>query len=80
MFLGDEGDGKAACGAWSFGSVPNETMRFLVENEVKELSLPKYDPNRGRLHHQELYALIQVIFTVNNIEKYLHKKYDLSIG
>ena len=23
---------------------------FLVEREVKELSLPVYDPNRGRLH------------------------------
>ena len=27
---------------------------FLVEREVKELSLPVYDPNRGRLHPREL--------------------------
>ena len=35
---------------------------FLVEREVKKLSLPVYDPNRGRLHPRELYALIYVIF------------------
>ena len=40
---------------------------FLVESEVKELSLPVYDPNRGRLHHRELYALIHVIFSDTNI-------------
>ena len=27
---------------------------FLVERDVKELSLPVYDPNRGRLHPREL--------------------------
>ena len=31
---------------------------FLVVREVKELSLPVYDPNRGRLHPRDLYALI----------------------
>ena len=36
---------------------------FLVERELKELSLPVHDPNRGRLHPQELYALICVIFS-----------------
>ena len=30
---------------------------FLVEMDVKELSLPVYDPNRVRLHPRELYAL-----------------------
>ena len=29
---------------------------FLSEMDVKELSLPVYDPNRGRLHPRELYA------------------------
>ena len=52
---------------------------FLVEKEVKELSLPVYDPNRGRLHPRELYALIHVIFCDTNIQVYLHKKYYLSI-
>ena len=35
---------------------------FLLEMDVKELSLPVYDPNRGRLHPRELYALVHVIF------------------
>ena len=53
---------------------------FLVEREVKELSLLVYNPNRGRLHPRELYALIHVIFADTNIQVYLHKKYYLSIG
>ena len=53
---------------------------FLVEMDVKELSLPVYDPNRGRLHPRELYALVHVIFSDDNIQVYLHKKYYLSIG
>ena len=52
----------------------------LVEREVKDLSLPVYDPNRGRLHPRELYALIHVIFSDANIQVYLHKKYYFSIG
>ena len=53
---------------------------FLVERDVKELSLPVYDPNRGRLHPRELYALIHVIFSDTSLQEYLHKKYYLSIG
>ena len=53
---------------------------FLGEKEEKELSLPVYDPNRGRLHPRELYALIHVIFSDAYIQEYLHKKYYLSIG
>ena len=53
---------------------------FLVEMDMKELSLPVYDPNRGRLHPRELYALVHVIFSDTNIQVYLHKKYYLSIG
>ena len=53
---------------------------FLVEMDVKELSLPVYDPNRGRLHPRELYALVHVMFSDTNIQVYLHKKYYLSIG
>ena len=53
---------------------------ILVEMDVKELSLPVYDPNRGRLHPGELYALVHVIFSDTNIQVYLHKKYYLSIG
>ena len=39
---------------------------FLVEMDVKELSLPVYDPKRGRLHPRELYALVHVIFSDTN--------------
>ena len=46
---------------------------FLVEMDVKELSLP-VDPNRGRLHPRELYALVHVIFSDTDIKSYLHKK------
>ena len=53
---------------------------FLLEMDVKELSLPVYDPNRGRLHPRELYALVHVIFSDTNIQVYLHKKYYLSMG
>ena len=53
---------------------------FLVEMDVKELSLPVYDSNRGRLHPRELYALVHVIFSDTNVQVYLHKKYYLSIG
>ena len=53
---------------------------FLVEMDVKELSLPAYDPNKGRLHPRELYALVHVIFSDTNIQVYLLKKYYLSIG
>ena len=53
---------------------------FLVEREVKELSLSVYDPNRRRLYPQELYALIHVIFSDTNIQVNLHKKYYLSIS
>ena len=50
---------------------------FLVEREVKDLSLPVYDPNRGRLHPRELYALIHVIFYDTNTQLF---KYRLSLG
>ena len=53
---------------------------FLVEREVKQLSLPVYDPNRGRMHPEDLYALIHVIFSDANIQLYLHKKWSLSIS
>ena len=36
---------------------------FLVERGVTSLSLPVYDPNRGKLHPRELYALVHVIFS-----------------
>ena len=53
---------------------------FLVKREVKKLSLSVYDPNRGRLHPRELYALIHVFFSDTNIQACLHKNYYLCIG
>ena len=52
---------------------------FLVERGVTSLSLPVYDPNKGKLHPRELYAFVHVIFSETVIEVYLHKKYYLSI-
>ena len=47
---------------------------FLVERGVTSLSLPIYDPNRGKLHPRELYALVLVIFSEMDIKVYLYKK------
>ena len=81
MLLGDEGDGEAARGPGKSSLVHDEAERLPFEKrEVKELSIPVYDPNRGRLHPREVYALIHVIFSDTNIQVYLHKKYYLSIG
>ena len=52
---------------------------FLVERGVTSLSLPVYDPNRGKLHPREQYALVHVNFLEWDIEIYLHRKYYLSI-
>ena len=52
---------------------------FLVERGVTSLSLPVYNPNRGKLHPRKLFALVHVIFSEMDIEVYLHKKYYLSI-
>ena len=57
---------------------------YLVEMDVKELSLPVYDPNRERLHPRDLYALVHVIFSDISIQVIflvlVYKKYYLSIG
>ena len=80
MLLGDEGDGEAARVPENLVLSLTRLRDFLVEREVKKLSRPVYDPNRGRLHPRELYALIHVIFSETNIQTYLCKKYYLSIG
>ena len=53
---------------------------FLVERDLKELSLPVYDPNMRRLLPRELYALIHLISSDTNIQVFLQKKYYLSMG
>ena len=80
MLPGNEGDREATRGPRKSSLVLTRLRDFLVEMDVKELSLPVYDPNRGRLHPRELYALVHVIFSDTNIQVYLHKKYYLSIG
>ena len=52
---------------------------LMVERGVNSLSLPVYDPNRGKLHPRELYALVHVIFSETDMEVYSHEKYYLSI-
>ena len=71
MLLGDEDDAEAARGLENPVLSLKRLRDFLVEREVKELSLPVYDPNRGRLHPRELYALIHVIFS-DKVYKYTY--------
>ena len=54
---------------------------FLVKRGVTSLSLslPVYDPNRGKVPPRDLYALIHVVFSDRDIEVFSHKKYYLSI-
>ena len=80
MLLSDTGDGEVARGPGKPSLVLDEIETLPRGREVKELSLPVYNPNRGRLHPRELYALIHVIFFNTCIQVYLHKNYYLSIG
>ena len=45
---------------------------FLVERGMTSVSLPIYDPNRGKLHPRELYALVHIILSESGMEVYLH--------
>ena len=80
MLLGDEGDGEAAYGPGKLGLSLTRLRNFLVEREVNELSLPVYEPSRGRLHPLELYTLIHLIFSYTIIQLYFHRKNYLNIG
>ena len=53
---------------------------FLVESETKEVSIPVYDPKRGKLKPRELYAILHVVFAETKTTLQLHKKYNLSIA
>ena len=52
---------------------------FMVERGIIEISMPVYDPNRGKLNPRDLYAILHVVFAVTEITVHLHKKYYLSI-
>ena len=53
---------------------------FMVEREIMEVSMPVYDPNRGKLNPRELYCNPHVVFADTEITVHLHKKYYLSIA
>ena len=53
---------------------------FMIERGITEVSMPVYDPNRGKLSLRELYAILHVVFAETEIMVYLHKKYYLSIA
>ena len=53
---------------------------FMVESGIMEVSMPVYDPNRGKLNPRELYAILHVVFAETKITVHLHKKYYLSIA
>ena len=46
---------------------------FLVKRVLTSLSLPVYEPNRGKLHPRELYALVHVIF-LKHAQKFFHMR------
>ena len=53
---------------------------IMVERGIIEVSMPVYDPNRGKLSPRELYAILHVVFAETEIMVHLHKKYYLSIA
>ena len=53
---------------------------FMIEREIVEVSMPVYDPNRGKLSPRELCAILHVVFAETEIVVHLHKKYYLSIA
>ena len=81
MLLGDESDGEAARGPGKPSFVLDEIERLPGgKGNEGTLASSVRDPNRGRLHPRELYALIHIIFFDTYIQVYLHKKYYLNIG
>ena len=38
---------------------------FMVERGIVEVSMPVYDPNRGKLNPRELYAILHMVFAVS---------------
>ena len=53
---------------------------FMIERGITEVSIPVYDPNRGKLSPRELYAILHVVLTETELMVHLHKKYYLSIA
>ena len=53
---------------------------FMIERGILVVSMPVYDPNRGKLRPRELYAILHVVFAETETMVHLHKKYYLSIA
>ena len=52
----------------------------MIERRITGVSMPVYDPNRGKLSPRGLHAILHVIFAETEIIVNLHKKYYLSIA
>ena len=52
----------------------------MIERGIREVSMSVCDPNRGRLNHRELYAILHVVFAETEIVVHLHKNYYLTIA
>ena len=46
---------------------------FMIERGIVEVSMPVYDPNRGKLSPRELYAILHVVFAETEMMVHLHK-------
>ena len=46
---------------------------FVAERRIREVSMPVYDPNRGKLNPREVYAILHVVFAETEIMVHLHK-------
>ena len=46
-----------------------------MERGIVEVSMPVYDPNRGKVSPRQLYAILHVVFAETEIMVHLHKKY-----
>ena len=53
---------------------------FLVVRGIKEVSIPVYDSNRGRLNRREVYAFLHLVFAETKTTVHLHKNNYLSIA
>ena len=46
---------------------------FMVERGIMAISMPVYDPNRGKLSPRELYAILHVVFAETEIMVHLQR-------
>ena len=56
------------------------SRNFLAKRGIKDVSIPVYDPNRGKLNPRELCANLHLVFAETKIMVHLHKKYYSSIA